>query len=220
MQVTATFPDAEIFGIKIVNGQPANVQLSFFNQETEPVAVQFVGGSLWNDGFATGAQIVRNLTTKQYGIQIPPGESETLPYAVQVNMHPSELRLNLAAVLAKGSNFYTQQAFNGTVQVVEPDTSIFDPQIIFLYIFLLACTIGVGYFFYTIWIAPYFPQKKKAKRAQVKKIDAGSEKPETDGPAVATGAKAYAEEWIPSSHLQRPEARRVKSGGRPKSRQG
>jgi len=94
---------------------------------------------------------------------------------------------------------------------------------IFLYLFLLACTAGVGYFFYTIWIVPYFPQKKrggKGVRAPVKKVDLGSDKPDTDGPAVATGAKSYAEEWIPSHHLQRPEARRVKSGTRPKSRQG
>lgn len=78
---------------------------------------------------------------------------------------------------------------------------------IFLYLFLLVCTLGVGYFFYNIWVAPYFPQKKKGKsaRTQVKKIDVGSEKPDTDGPAVATGAKSYAEEWIPSHHLQRPE---------------
>lgn len=240
VQVSAIFPDAEIFGIKIVNGKPANVQLSFNNQEPEPVSVQFVGGSLWTPDFdGAGSRIVRNLTTKQYGVEIPAGESETLPYSIQTNMHPQELRLNMAAVIAKGNTFFTQQAFNGTVQVVDPDTSIFDPQMyvcyasnqhartnrdsIFLYLFLAAATAGVGYFFYTIWIAPYFPQKKKGKtgRASVKKVDVGSEKPDTDGPATATGAKTYAEEWIPSHHLQRPEARRVKSGSsRPKSRQG
>jgi len=239
VQVTAQFPDAEIFGIKIVNNKPTNILLSVNNHEPEPISVQFVGGSLWTPDFdAAASRIVRNLTTKQYGIEVPAGESETLPYTFQTNMHPQELRLNLAAVIGKGNTFYTQQAFNGTVQVVEPDSSLFDPQMyglhqsqdgfeltltsIFLYIFLVACTIAVGYFFYTIWVAPYFPQKKRAGksvRAPVKKIDVGSEKPDTDGPAVATGAKSYAEEWIPSHHLQRPEARRVKSGTRPKSRQ-
>lgn len=241
VKVTANFPNAEIFGVKIVNGKPVDVQLSFTNQETVPVAVQFVGGSLWTPEFGTAeSKILRNLTAKQYGIQIPPGESENLPFSFQTNMHPQEVRLNLAAVIAKGNSFFTQQAYNGTVQVVEPDSSIFDPQMyviilssgyvslitnsIFLYLFLLASVAGVGYFFYTVWVAPYFPQKKRGKSARagpVKKIDVGSDKPDTDGPAVATGAKAYAEEWIPSHHLSRPEARRVKSGGpRPKSRQG
>jgi len=239
VQVTAHFPDAEIFGIKIVNGKPATVSLSVSNHEPEPISVQFVGGSLWTPDFgASPSRIVRNLTTKQYGVEVPAGESENLPYTFQTNMHPQEVRLNLAAVVAKGTTFFTQQAFNGTVQIVEPDSSLFDPQMyvssfshtacelilasIFLYIFLLACTAAVGYFFYTIWIVPYFPQKKrggKGTRAPVKKVDVGSDKPDTDGPAVATGAKSYAEDWIPSHHLQRPEARRVKSGGRPKSRQ-
>lgn len=129
VEVNAHFPDAEIFGIKIVNGKPANIQLSFQNHEPEPVAVQFVGGSLWTPDFNAGdSKILRNLTTKQYGVQIPAGESETLPYSIQTNMHPQEVRLNLAAVIAKGTTFFTQQAFNGTVQIVEPNSSIFDPQ--------------------------------------------------------------------------------------------
>lgn len=126
---SASFENAEIFGIKLVNGKVTNVKLSFTNQEPEPVAVQFVGGSLWTPDFdPSGARIVRNLTTRQYAVEIPAGEQQTLPYSFQTNMHPQELRLNLAAVVSKESTFFTVQAFNGTVAVVEPDTSIFDPQ--------------------------------------------------------------------------------------------
>ena len=32
-----------------------------------------------------------------------------------------------------------------------------------------------------------------------------------DGPAVTSGSKAYDESWIPSTHLQRPDAKRSKS---------
>ncbi|KIW82321.1 hypothetical protein Z517_05348 [Fonsecaea pedrosoi CBS 271.37] len=220
VSVEATFPDAEIFGIKITNGKPYESRLAFLNEEPEPVTVQFVGGSLWTfDG--TNPRIVRNLTTAQYAVDIPPGEKQVLPYRFQTNLHPQDLRLNLAAVISSQNAFYTLQAFNGTVTVVEPDASIFDPQLLFLYFFLLACAVGVGYFFYTIWIVPYFPKKRKAvkggKRSEVaKKVDSGVTS-DSDGPAVATG-KSYNEEWIPSHHIQRPEARRVKSGGRPKSR--
>jgi hypothetical protein len=97
---------------------------------------------------------------------------------------------------------------------------------IFLYIFMLSCAGGVLYFFYTIWIAPYFPQKRtraggKKPAAGTKKVEAGESAAAlgTDGPAVATGSKGYNEEWIPAHHIQRPEAKRVKSSGpRPKSR--
>lgn len=44
-------------------------------------------------------------------------------------MHPQDLRLNLAAVVSSHNTFYTLQAFNGTVSIVEPDASIFDPQL-------------------------------------------------------------------------------------------
>jgi Translocon-associated protein (TRAP), alpha subunit len=127
--VSASFPDAEIFGIKLVNGKPTDTLLSFSNEETEPVTVQFVGGSLWTPDFdPSGSRIVRNLTTKQYAAEILPGEKQTLPYRFQTNMHPQELRLNIAAVISREGTFFTMQAYNGTVAVVEPDASIFDPQ--------------------------------------------------------------------------------------------
>ena len=95
---------------------------------------------------------------------------------------------------------------------------------IFLYLFLLACVVGVGYAFYTIWILPYLAPPKKGSRkdrpAQVKQPIPQSPTSDTDGPAVTTGSKTYNEEWLPSHHTQRPEARRVKSGARPKSRTG
>lgn len=113
-----------------MNGKPTNIKLSISNQEPEPVSLQFVGGSLWTTKFdpAAGSQNIRNLTTKQYALEIPAGESETVPYTFQTNMHPQELRLNIAAVISKGTQLFTQQAFNGTVQIVEPSSGFFDPQ--------------------------------------------------------------------------------------------
>lgn len=128
ISVEASFPDAEIFGIKITNGQPYESVLSFVNEEPNPITVQFVGGSLWTLD-ETNPRIVRNLTTNQYHVEIPPGEKQSLPYRFQTNLHPQDLRLNLAAVVSWQTTFYTLQAFNGTVSVVDPDTSIFDPQL-------------------------------------------------------------------------------------------
>jgi hypothetical protein len=99
---------------------------------------------------------------------------------------------------------------------------------IFLYLFLAAAFGGTIYFIYNTWITTLFPQKKRGGKGgeRAKRSSGGSKKVDpadqasvvgADGPAVASGAKAYDESWIPEGHLKRPEARRVGSG-RPKSR--
>ncbi|KAI9736591.1 MAG: hypothetical protein M1835_003321, partial [Candelina submexicana] len=198
-----------------------------------PVKVAFVGGSLWtplND--PQGTRQVRNLTTTKYNVEIPAGEKESLSYHFATELQPQDMRLSLAAILSDSKGAYhTVQAFNETVTIVEPETSIFDPQILFLYLFLLAAFGGVIYFIYNTWIATLFPQKRRAgkggeraKRSsgQSKKVDPADQISVlgADGPAVTSGAKAYDESWIPTHHINKPEARRVKSGqpARTKSR--
>ncbi len=98
---------------------------------------------------------------------------------------------------------------------------------IFLYLFLLAGATGVLYFVYKTWIEALFPQTKKRGLGgeRAKRSSQGTKKavaPEdqvsvigADGPAVTTGAlaqKAYDESWIPEHHINRPAAKRVKSG--------
>lgn len=104
--------------------------LSITNNEAAPVTVNVVGGSLWTvAGPSVAAQNIKNLTAVKYNVEIPAGQKETVAYAFTTVLQPQELRLNLAAAVtdSKGTAF-TVQAFNETVTVVEPETSIFDPQ--------------------------------------------------------------------------------------------
>jgi len=130
VKVSTSFPSSEIFGIKLVNGHPTQALLSFTNEETEPVSVAFIGGSLWSSQYSNmGAQIVRNLTTTRYNVEIPAGQSDSISYSFATELQPQDLMLNLAAVVTDTEGTpYTLQAFNETVSIVEPDTSIFDPQ--------------------------------------------------------------------------------------------
>ncbi|KAI4160375.1 MAG: hypothetical protein LQ342_005786 [Letrouitia transgressa] len=229
VKISTSFPSSEIFGIKLINGHPTQALLSITNDEPQPINVVFIGGSLWTTDFAIQPpQIVRNLTTTRYDVEIPAGEKESISYSFATELQPQDLKLNLAVVLtdSEGAPF-TFQAFNETVSVVEPDTSIFDPQIIFLYLFLLALFAGTLYFIYSTWITTLFPQKAKSGKAKksthgAKKVDPTDQVSVVgaDGPAVTSGAKAYDESWIPEGHLNRPGAKRVKSGARPKSKAG
>lgn len=77
-----------------------------------------------------GSRQVRNLTTTKYNVEIPSGEKESLSYSFSTELQPQDMRLNLAAILSDSEGtYYTVQAFNETVSVVEPETSIFDPQL-------------------------------------------------------------------------------------------
>ncbi|KAF1982432.1 hypothetical protein K402DRAFT_457295 [Aulographum hederae CBS 113979] len=228
--VSASFPDSEIFGVKLINGHPTRAVFSFENDEPHPVVVRMIGGHL---AAPSGPpQVVRNLTVTQYNIPIPAGEKESLTYSFATELHPQDLRLNLVSVIQAGpegkETVYTMPIYNETVSIVEAPTSFFDPQIIFLYLVLLAVFGGTLFFIYNTWIATLFPQKKKGGKGgeRAKKSSQGKKEVDpadqvsvvgADGPAVTSGSKAYDESWIPAQHLQRPEARRVKSGT-PKSK--
>ncbi|KAK4982576.1 Increased recombination centers protein 22 [Elasticomyces elasticus] len=117
------------------------------------------------------------------------------------------------------------QVFNETVSVKEAPTSIFDPQIIFLYLVLSSVFAGTCYSICTTWISTLFPQKRRggrggerAKRSfgLFEKVDPADQVSVVgaDGPAVTSGAKAYDESWVPARHINRPDARRINSGAK------
>lgn len=130
MKVSTSFPSSEIFGIKLVNGHATQALLSFSNEESEAVNVVFIGGSLWTFAYrGQPPQNVRNLTTTRYNVEIPAGQKDSISYSFATDLHPQDLKLNLAAVITdREGTAYTLQAFNETVSIVEPDASIFDPQ--------------------------------------------------------------------------------------------
>ncbi|KAL8760842.1 MAG: hypothetical protein Q9194_007764 [Teloschistes cf. exilis] len=132
VKISTTFPASEFFGVKLINNRPTTAVLSITNSEPAPISIVFIGGSLWlpPSPAVQEPHIVRNLTTTKYdGVEIPAGEEESVKYAFKMELQPQELVLNLAVVVrdAEGG-VHTLQAFNETVAVVEPDTSIFDPQ--------------------------------------------------------------------------------------------
>ena len=126
--VSVHFPQAEIFGIKLINGHATEARLSVTNNEPTPVGVTIVGGSLIQEVNGQ-SQIVKNLTAHKYSIQIPAGAEETVPYTFTTELHPQNLRLQLVTVLRDSKNaLYTVPIYNETVTVVEAPTSFFDPQ--------------------------------------------------------------------------------------------
>ncbi|UNI19115.1 hypothetical protein JDV02_005331 [Purpureocillium takamizusanense] len=220
--VKTTFPDADILGVRLINGRPTRALVEVTNKEDGPINVAFMTGVLATTqelpADAPAYQgIVRNLTAVQYNLPIEAGETKSIPYSFALDMQPQDVRLSLVAVItnAKG-NLFQIAAHDGTAAIVEAPTSFFDPQIIFLYLVLSGAFAGTLYFVYKTWIEALFPQAKRTKPARKSKkavdADAALSGPDTAAAASATGvSKSYDESWIPDHHINRPVAKRVKS---------
>ncbi|KAI1422149.1 hypothetical protein F5Y12DRAFT_646682 [Xylaria sp. FL1777] len=223
-EIVATFPEADIFGVKLVNGRPTKAVIDITNNEDDPIQVAFLGGQLMTPGELSPdapayAAVLRNLSTVQYQATIPAGEKQSLPYSFVLDMEPQDVRLHLIGVILGASNqIFSVGVYDEVVSIVEAPTSFFDPQIIFLYLFLTGAFAGTCYFVYKTYIEALFPQTKKPRYS--KKAKSTSEKePLSGGEGTASGNdKAYDESWIPADHLNRPTARRVKSSASGKSK--
>ncbi|KAI2643527.1 hypothetical protein GGS21DRAFT_486048 [Xylaria nigripes] len=219
--VVATFPEADIFGVKLVNGRPTNAVVDITNNEEEPIQVAFLGGQLMTPGELAPdapayAGILRNLSSVQYQATIAPGEKQSLPYSFVLDMQPQDVRLHLIGVIMSGSNqIFSIGVYDEVVSIIEAPTSLLDPQIIFLYFFLSSAFVGTCYFVYKTYIEAFFPQSKKTRSSKAK--SAVEKEPLSSGEGNASGNdKGYDESWIPAEHLNRPTARR--GGGKSKSK--
>ena len=62
-------------------------------------------------------------------LEIGPGDTRSLEYIINTELHPQDLRLMLGAVVEHPEGQFSQvTAFNGTVSIVDAPISMFDPQ--------------------------------------------------------------------------------------------
>ncbi|KAL2280390.1 hypothetical protein FJTKL_12625 [Diaporthe vaccinii] len=220
IDIATHFPDSSL-GVKLVNGHPTKAVVEVANHEDEPIQLALIGGTLSTtqplpEDAPPMAGVLRNLSAVQYNVEIPAGESQSLPFSFVLDMQPQDVVVSLLAVVGnpKGQVFQVE-AHNGLASIVEPPTSIFDPQIIFLYIFLTGVFGGTLYFVYKTWIESLFPQAKRAPRVSKKgkkPVEAAEPLSGPESPSITTGAdKGYDETWIPQHHVSRPATKRTKS---------
>ncbi|KUI71138.1 Increased recombination centers protein 22-2 [Cytospora mali] len=220
IDIATHFPDSSL-GVKLVNGNPTRAVVEVQNLEDGPIQLAFIGGMLATtqplpEDAPVGAGILRNLSAVSYNVEIPAGETQSLPFSFVLDMQPQDVFVNLLAVLTnpKGQVFQIE-AHRGIASIVEPPTSIFDPQIIFLYLFLTGVFGGTLYFVYKTWIEALFPQTRRAPKPAKKSkkpVEVAEPLSGSESTGVTTGtSKSYDESWIPEHHINRPATKRTKS---------
>jgi hypothetical protein len=132
--VETVFPEADIFGVKLVNGRATKAVVEVTNHEENPIQVAFVGGMLSTlmelaPGAPLTSGVLRNLTAVKYDLSVEAGEKKEIPYSFILDMMPQDVRLQLIAVIANSrGQMFQVQAYNQTASIVEPPTSFLDPQ--------------------------------------------------------------------------------------------
>jgi hypothetical protein len=121
---------------------------------------------------------------------------------------PQELGLTVWVNLAEpgSKDIHPVTALNQTINVVEPASSWFDPQALFLYFLLTSALAGGLYYAYNSFFAP--PVKKGGNKVRKAKAVVPAEKGK-QYPDV----RPYEEEWIPAEHLKSRQHKLKKRGG-------
>ncbi|KAK3378386.1 hypothetical protein B0H63DRAFT_562401 [Podospora didyma] len=214
--IATTFPEADIFGVKLVNGRITKALIDITNNENGPIDVAFVGGALKTtqplpEGAPESAATIRNLTAVKYDISIPAGEKASLPFQFVLDMNPQDIIVDLLAVITNpAGQIFQVQVHSGPATIVEAPTSILDPQIIFLYLFLTGLFGATLYFVYKTWIEALFPQARRTKPASTKKVVKKIEVEPLSGSESAGATTADFDRDLIELH-KRPTTKRVKS---------
>ena len=122
---------------------------------------------------------------------------------------PQELGLTVWVNLVEATTPPTNHrvvALNSTVSIVEQPSSLFEPQLLFLYLLILTGLLGGGYWAYQEFYVK--PNAKKSGRVKRKAVVPApqSEKKYPD-------VKPYQEEWIPAEHLKNRGSKLKKTDG-------
>jgi len=159
-------------------------------------------------------EIFRNLTGIKYSLPVPPMDHVEVSYGFYSEFQPQELDLIVNVFFTdKDGKIYSGVGYNSTVTIVEPEQSIFDLQLIILYLLLSGIFGAIGYTIYKAFFGTKTKSKKSKKRVTKDDDDAAGT---ATGSNISTGNATYDESWIPE-HILKSSQGRTSSRSKKKS---
>ena len=178
------------------------------------VAVNSLTGAFLDPARKDGERkrILRNMTNRILHddplVQFTNGKPLQLPYDIHSEFKPQKLDIELRATVTDKSslNKYNLLLYRGSVTVEEPPQSLWDLELLSVYLILAGLAGAVAYYVYLSYIQP-------ALRAHLS-TSSSKRKDKTPAPVANKDGKTYDESWIPEeaiSQQQRPRARKNRS---------
>jgi hypothetical protein len=174
---------------QVVNSQKNRLVITFNNKGTSNYTIHLVNVRLTKVNEPD--QTVRNVSSVRFNLFCPAMGLVEIPSTFYNEMNPQELNLNAEVLFTdQDGTSYRGVGFDNVVSIVDPEHSLFDMQMLFLYFIMLAVFGGVGYLIFQAFVGDV---KSKKKRAPAPKPAEQS--------GSATG-KEYDEGWIPEHHFK------------------
>ncbi|KAI8061716.1 hypothetical protein BC940DRAFT_309911 [Gongronella butleri] len=174
----------------IINGQRNNLEVMIKNNEKHEVALMAVSGSLTVPG---EDKIFRNLTAVRYTHVITPGQNASVRYNFYSEFNPADYQVEINVDVLAGENYFRVNGFEGVVSVIDPEASLLDPQLLFLYVILAAAAAGVAYLIREAYFGGATKKKTSAKKNEV--VEKAAHRDEK-------GNMVLDQSWIPDHHLK------------------
>ncbi|CAG8529292.1 10977_t:CDS:2 [Ambispora leptoticha] len=181
----------------VVNGQQTKLRVTFNNKGQENYTVRFVAGALTNPENAT--EIFTRFPAVQYDYPVPTMDHAELEYRFYSEFSPQDLDLVIFVIFTNDEKRtrFEGIAYNSTIHIVEPEQSIFDLQLLFLYLILAGIIGGVGYLIFQAFFGGL--KSKKNQKLREQKIA------EKQAAQASIELTTYDENWIPAHHLKKPK---------------
>ncbi|GAA5834336.1 hypothetical protein JCM11251_007962 [Rhodosporidiobolus azoricus] len=204
VDVSASFPGNNPFA-RVTNGVSSNLlNLRFQNHDSSEVTITGVRGEFREVGGKE--RVLRKTNALPLRQPVPAGQkSPLIPYKFASENKVGEVGLRVHVDYLDGSKKkQSVVAYDDVVNVVEPEGSWFDLELLSVYAILLALFSSVGYFGYTTFLSPSSSSSTKSSSTLKKKTNTSvvATSDIIDG-GLKEAEKKLDESWIPAHHQKK-----------------